>query len=394
MHPLQALWHKESRLVIGLMSGTSVDGIDAVLTEITGSGSRTRVRQVDFYFTPFSPDIRQKILSVAGGKPVNAEEICKLKTLLGILYGEACLDLCRHAGISPKDIDLVGCHGQTIWHSPQPEPYLGREFAATLQIGEDAVIAQMLGCPVMGDFRVRDVAAGGQGAPLVPYAEFLLYRDPSRCVALQNIGGIGNVTVLPAGCSYGQVVAFDTGPGNMIMDTLTQLLTGGQQSYDAGGKLAAAGMVSPPLLNWMMNDPYLDQAPPKTTGREYYGPAYVDALLAQAKKLGISMQDTLATATRFTAEAIAYSLKKFAPVLPQQLVVTGGGCWNATLMAHLRQLLPECVVLTGEDLGFSSDAKEAIAFAVLANEAAFGICNNVPVVTGAAVPVVMGKLSI
>ena len=394
MHPLESLWQKESRLVIGLMSGTSVDGIDAALTEITGFGAGTRVRQVDFTFTPFAPDVRQTILGIAGGESITAEEICKLKTLLGILYAEACLEVCRHAGISPGDVDLVGCHGQTIWHSPRKEPYLGREFAATLQIGEDAVIAQALGCPVVGDFRVRDVAAGGQGAPLVPYAEFLLYREPDRCVALQNIGGIGNVTILPAGCSYEDVVAFDTGPGNMIIDALTRHLTNGRQSYDAGGKLAAAGQVSQPLLEWMMDDPYLDQAPPKTTGRERYGPAYVASLLARAQQMGITMQDTLATATRFTAQTIAYALAHFTPACPQQLVVTGGGCWNETLMAHLRQLLPECTVLTGEDLGFSSDAKEAIAFAVLANEAAFGICNNVPAVTGAAGPVVMGKLSI
>lgn len=394
MHPLESLWQKGKRLVIGLMSGTSVDGIDAVLTEISGFGRNTRVRQLDFCFTPFAPEIRQKILSIASGDSTTAEEICKLKTLLGILYSEACLDLCRHAGISPADIDLVGCHGQTIWHSPQKEPYLGREFAATLQIGEDAVIAQALGCPVVGDFRVRDVAAGGQGAPLVPYAEFLLYREPNRCTALQNIGGIGNVTILPAGCGYDDVVAFDTGPGNMIMDVLTRRLTDGRQSYDIGGKLAAAGRISQPLLAWMMDDPYLDQIPPKTTGRERYGPAYIDALLAQAEVLELPMDDVLATATRFTAETIAYALKKFASVFPERLVVTGGGCWNETLMAHLRRLLPGCVLLTGEDLGFSSDAKEAIAFAVLANEAAFGICNNVPVATGAAGPIVMGKLSI
>lgn len=394
MHILSKLWAKPVRLVIGLMSGTSADGIDAALTRISGCGTETEVELVSFLFAPYPPAVREKVLAVAGGGRTDAEELCLLKTLLGKLYGETCLALCRQAGVSPDQVDLVGDHGQTIWHIPQPVGYLGRTLTGTLQIGEDAVIAQMMGCPVVGDFRVRDMAAGGQGAPLVPYTEWLLYRDPVRTVALQNIGGIGNVTILPAGCALAEVTAFDTGPGNMVMDALTRRLTGGRLLYDEGGRLAAAGTVSRPLLDWMLSDPYLEERPPKTTGREVYGEPYVLRLLAEAERLGVGLQDALATAARFTAEAVAVGLERFAPAMPERLIVGGGGSWNRTLLAHLRELLPGCQVVTNEDLGSSSDAKEAVAFAVLANEAVSGICNNAPAATGAKTPVVMGKLSL
>lgn len=394
MHILSELWNKPARLVIGLMSGTSADGIDAALTRISGCGMETSVELCSFLFIPFPAAVRDKILYVAGGGGVDAAELCRLKTLLGQLYGEACLALCRQAGVGPDQVDLVGCHGQTVWHIPQPEEYLGRTLAGTLQIGEDALIAQAMGCPVVGDFRVRDMAAGGKGAPLVPYTEWLLYREAERTVALQNIGGIGNVTVLPAGCALEEVTAFDTGPGNMVMDALVRRLTGGERSYDEGGRLAAAGTVSRPLLAWMLSDPYLERNPPKTTGREVYGERYVRRLLAEAERMGVDLRDALATATRFTAEAVAVGLERFAPARPERLVVGGGGSWNETLLAHLRDCLPGCEVITNEELGLSSDAKEAVAFAILANEAVFGVCNNAPAATGAGAPVVMGKLSL
>lgn len=394
MHKLTGLWSKRERLVIGLMSGTSADGIDAALTKISGWGTDTRAELVSFLFTPFSPEVREKILAVAGGEAVSAAEFCCLKTLLGRMYAGACLALCRQAEIAPDQVDLVGNHGQTVWHIPRETEYLGQAITGTLQIGEDALIAQALGCPVVGDFRVRDMAAGGQGAPLVPYTEFLLYRREDRTVALQNIGGIGNVTILPAGCALDGVVAFDTGPGNMVLDELTRLLTHGRLSYDEGGTLAAGGRVSRALLAWMLSDPYLDKRPPKTTGREDYGPGYLARLLNRAEELGVGLGDVLATATRFTAEAVALGLERFAPVRPEELVVGGGGSWNLTLLGHLRDRLPGCRVVTNEELGLNSDAKEAVAFAVLANEAVFGSCNNAPAATGAKCPVVMGKLSL
>ena len=274
------------------------------------------------------------------------------------------------------------------------EEYLGRRQRSTLQLGEDALLAECFGCPVVGDFRVRDMAAGGLGAPLVPYTEFLLYRRPDEWVALQNIGGIGNVTVLPANCTLDQVFAFDTGPGNMVIDAVISRLTNGRMTYDDGGAMAAQGKLHPELLRWMMDDPYLSKKPPKTTGRALYGPVYVDRLMEKAGTLNVAPADLMNTVTQFTAETIAYGLRRFSPQLPQRLIVGGGGSLNRCLMEQLRQVLPECRVMTNEDLGLNSSAKEAVAFAVLANETIFASCNNAPSATGARHPVVMGKISL
>ena len=391
---LRTLMDTRSKLVIGLMGGTSADGVDAALVRITGWGLDTRVEQLAYVSIPFGDEVRARILDIAGGGFGGSRELGRMNALLGRLYLDACETLCRRAGVALSDIDLIGSHGQTVYHQPVSEEYLGREISATYQIGDVSILCERTGAPAVSDFRVRDMAAGGQGAPLVPYTEWLLYREEGRAVALQNIGGIGNVTILPAGCALEEVTAFDTGPGNMVMDALVRRLTGGERTYDEGGRLAAAGRVSRPLLAWMLADPYLEKAPPKTTGRELYGEGYVRRLLAEAERLGVDLQDALATATRFTAEAVAVGLERFAPARPERLVVGGGGSWNETLLAHLRDCLPGCQVVTNEDLGRNSDAKEAMAFAVLANEAVFGVCNNAPAATGASRPVVMGKLSL
>ena len=393
-HPILTLINKPSRLVIGFMSGTSADGIDAVLAEIHGHGTAARVKQRDFVFMPFEPEVRAEILRLAGGGAAAAADFCRMNFLLGELYCDAGRELCRHAGVRTEDIDLIGNHGQTFWHIPLEEKYLGHKLHGTLQLGEDAMLAEAFSCPVVGDFRVRDMAAGGLGAPLVPYTEFLLYRSETECVALQNIGGIGNISFLPAGCGLNDILAFDTGPGNMVMDAVTARMTDGTATYDAGGALAAHGHVNEKLLRRMMADPYIAQRPPKTTGRERYGADYVATLCAYAKAESIPLLDVLATATRFTAECIAAAVRGFAPELPARLIVGGGGAMNETLMRHIRQLLPACRVMTNEELGFDGNAKEALAFAILANEAIFAHANNVPSVTGARHPVVMGKISL
>ena len=365
-HPFLTLWNKPSRLVVGLMSGTSADGIDAVLTRITGAGLTTKVEQLGFYFLPFDPETRQAILDICGGDSGGTKEVCLLGTHLGKLYARAVRELLKATGV--EKIDLIGNHGQTVYHIPEEMPYLNTSIRGTLQIGDPSYLAEEFGCPVVSDFRIRDMAAGGLGAPLVPYTEFLLYRSETEDVALQNIGGIGNITLLPAGCALEEVTAFDTGPGNMVMDALVSRLTEGKLSYDDGGKLAASGRVIPELLEWMLKDPYLDRKPPKTTGREYYGKAYVEKLLSRGDW---AIVDVLATATRFTAETIALSLRRFAPRMPARLVVAGGGSRNPTLLAFLQEALPETKVQIQEDLGLDSDAKEAVAFAILANEALF-----------------------
>ena len=263
-HPFSTLWAKPSRLVVGLMSGTSADGVDAALTRITGCGLETRVEQLGFYFQPFDETTRQRILDVCGGDFGGSREICLLGTHLGKLYAQAVRELLRETGIGK--IDLIGCHGQTVYHIPEDTPYLGGTVRGTLQIGDPSWLAEEFGCPVVSDFRIRDMAAGGLGAPLVPYTEFLLYRSETEDVALQNIGGIGNVTLLSAGCTLEDVTAFDTGPGNMVMDALVSGITDGRLGYDDGGKLAASGKVIPELLAHMLEDPYLAKSPPRPRG--------------------------------------------------------------------------------------------------------------------------------
>lgn len=388
-HPLMDLWKKPSRLVAGLMSGTSADGIDAVLTRITGNGLSTKVEQLGFCFLPFDGPTRQAILSICGGESGGTKEICLLGTHLGRLYAQAVRELLKTTGI--ETIDLIGCHGQTVYHIPEETEYLNTTVRGTLQIGDPSYLAEEFGCPVVSDFRIRDMAAGGLGAPLVPYTEFLLYRSETEDVALQNIGGIGNITLLPAGCALSEVTAFDTGPGNMVMDALVTKITDGRLCYDDGGVLAASGAVIPELLEWMLDDPYLKRQPPKTTGREYYGAEYVERLLSFGT---YPLVDILTTATAFTAQTIALSLRRFAPRIPARLVVGGGGSRNPTLLRFLREALPEVTVQTQEDLGLDSDSKEAVAFAILANDAIFGIANNAPAATGAKHGVVMGRINL
>jgi len=374
---------------VGLMSGTSADGIDAVLTRITGSGLSTKVEQLGFCFLPFDAETRRAILDICGGDSGGTKEVCLLGTHLGRLYAQAVRELLKRTGT--EKVDLIGNHGQTVYHIPDDTPYLGTTIRGTLQIGDPSYLAEEFGCPVVSDFRIRDMAAGGLGAPLVPYTEFLLYRSETEDVALQNIGGIGNVTLLPAGCTLQEVTAFDTGPGNMVMDALTAKLTDGKLTYDDGGRLAASGRVIPEMLAWMLDDPYIEKKPPKTTGREYFGREYVEKLLAFGD---YPLVDILTTATAFTAQTIALSLRKFAPRLPARLVVGGGGSRNPTLLRFMQEALPEVKVQIQEDLGLDSDAKEAVAFALLANEALFGICNNAPSATGAKHGVVMGRINL
>lgn len=392
MNPLHELREKESRLIIGIMSGTSADGVDAALCRISGSGTEMNIKQLGFYFMPFEDEVRREILRLAGGGTASAADFCRMNFRLGQLYTEAALKLCENEHVRPEDIDLIGSHGQTFWHVPNDEEYLGSSFKSTLQLGECSVLAEAFGCPVVGDFRVRDVAAGGLGAPLVPYSEFLIYRRKDSCIALQNIGGIGNITCLPAGCSIDEVFAFDTGPGNMVMDAVYARITGGECRWDEGGAFAAKGTPDGEMLDIMMDDEYIRREPPKTTGREYFGPEYTDRVMAMADSRALSNEDLMATVTSFTARTIAYSTRHFLPAVPSMLIVGGGGSMNHTLMNMIRKELPECMVLTNEELGYNSAAKEAVAFAVLANETVFAKCSNVPSVTGAKHGVIMGKI--
>ncbi len=368
------------------MSGTSLDGIDVAIVDIRGR----RIKTVAFYSSPYSEAVRQEILSVSNATTTTAS-IARLHFLLGELYAAAIITACGRHRIPLGSIELVGCHGQTIYHQGEREPYLGRSIATTLQIGEAGVIAERIAAPVISDFRTRDVAAGGKGAPLVPYVDYLLFRHQRLGRVALNIGGIANVTALPPGASSGQVIAFDTGPGNMIIDALASEFTRGRQHFDRDGQIAARGRLSSQLLDSLLAGPYYRRKPPKTAGREQYGVKFI----GQLKKSGLSLRDLMATATAFTASTIAVSVERFiTPRMPvDELIVSGGGVHNRTLMGYLSSFLPAVRIITSEEFGVGADAKEAVAFAVLAHETWRGRPANLPSATGAHHPVILGKIT-
>ena len=388
------LAERDSRILVGLMSGTSVDGIDAAAVRVKGRGEAVTAEPLAFFTTPYTPAVRARILEACRS---DRTPVCLLGPLhmeLGEVYARAALEVIRLAGLSPGQVDAIGSHGQTVWHRPVSED--GRA-AFTVQLGDGNVIAQRTGIPCVSDFRTADLAAGGQGAPLVPFTEYLLYRSQNEGVLLQNIGGIGNVTVLAAGCRAQDVTAFDTGPGNMVIDGLMERLTRGRQRMDESGRVAACGRVCEPLLQKLMQHPYFKQPAPKTTGREMFGRAYVEALEAQGRAMGLTDADMVATATMLTARSIAQAVQDFIlpRMQPARMVVGGGGSHNGTLLAMLAQALePMGVrVYTQEQLGASSDAKEAVAFALLADCTLRGVPAAVPSATGARYSAVLGKLS-
>jgi anhydro-N-acetylmuramic acid kinase len=382
------------RRVVGLMSGTSADGVDAAVVELSGHAESTELGQVVFRRIPYTPVLREKVLALMLPETSRVDEICRMNFVLGEVFADAALQAIKAAGLETEDIDFVGSHGQTIYHIPGDETYCGITTRSTLQIGEPAVIAERTGVTTVADFRVRDVAAGGQGAPLVSYADYILLRDAEKSRVIQNIGGIGNLTFLPGGCSLDEVIAFDTGPGNMVIDAVVSIITGGRLEFDEDGKIAASGNVVRGLLDWALSHPFFRKAPPKTTGREEFGIHFAKDMVSQAQAEGIGDFDLVATVTALTAESIAMSYEEW--VLPicklDQVIIGGGGSYNRTLLDMLSQRLPGIEVMVHEDLGISSDAKEAIAFAILANDAVAGCFTNVPRATGARRGVVLGKI--
>ena len=385
MNRLTAIAAKEERLVIGLMSGTSVDGIDAALVRIRGAGPGVQITTEHFAVYPFAPEARQAIFSLFRPETANVQQLCQINFVIGELFAQAALQLMQEAGVTPQQVDLIGSHGQTVWHEPEAVTTAGVTSRSTLQIGEPAVIAERTGVVTVADFRVRDIAAGGQGAPLVPYLDYCLLRHDRLNRATQNIGGIGNVTYLPAGCGAEQMLAFDTGPGNMIIDALCSEHFG--QPYDDRGRIAAQGIVDEALLAELMAHPYLAQQPPKTTGRELFGVQFARSLSGRA-----APSDLIATATAFTAHSIADSYRRFlGPV--DEVIVGGGGARNPVLLKMLADRLPGARVQTHEAVGIDSDAKEAIAFALLANDCIFGLPTNITGATGGRAAV-LGKVSV
>lgn len=376
--------------VVGLMSGTSLDGVDAALVEIDGETTEdVRVRVVRSITLDYDEARREAIH--AGIVSGTAEALCGLHADLGEWMAEAVLKVCAEAGVPTGSVDAVGSHGQTVWHRPPAEGKRG----ATLQLGDAATIAERTGIAVVSDFRTRDVAAGGQGAPLVPWVDRVLFAVPERARALQNIGGIGNVTRVPPKGSAEPVFAFDTGPGNALMDAAVEIATGGRLSFDRDGLLAARGEVDGALLADLLRHPYFAAEPPKSTGREEFGRPFVERLAEAVRPEGDrDWLDIVATLTELTARTIADAYRRWViPLGLDEVVVTGGGARNPTLVARLSALLDPLPVRDGSVLGVDPDAKEAVAFALLAWAHLRGIPANVPEATGAAGPRVLGSFT-
>jgi len=379
------------------MSGTSADGIDVALARITGRGFRVRARLEKFCTFPFPAAVRQAILRVANANhrpTLSVAEISQLHFLLGELYAEAVERACRRFRVPLRRIDLIGCHGQTVYHQPTPEQFAGRRVASTLQLGEAQVLAERTGIPVVSNFRPRDLAAGGQGAPLVPYVDYLLYRHPKRGRVALNIGGIANVTVIPAGAPPGQVIAFDTGPGNMVIDAVTELATRGKQRYDRNGRLAARGQPVELILKRRLSNWYFIQPPPKSTGREKFGDEYARDLWKSARYLGATPADAVRTATELTVRSIARAFRSIIArrANVEEVIVSGGGAKNLFLLRRLREELPELRWMRADRFGVPAKAKEAFAFAVLAYKTWHGVPGNLPSATGARRAVVLGTI--
>ena len=387
-----------SATIIGLMSGTSVDSIDAALCELTvDSSGRISASLTGFYEHPISEELRERIFRLFSDPAGALALTCSLNFEIGAAFADAARELLNRTGRSPDDIDAVASHGQTVWHIPPHAARDGELVASTLQIGEASVIAGALHIPVISDFRTADMAAGGNGAPLVPFADWHLFSRPDRTVVVQNIGGIANCTVLPAGGGLGDVVAFDTGPGNMIIDALTKRLLG--EPFDRNGVHAARGKVIEPLLEEWMAHPYIVMVPPKTTGRELFGEQFTRRIAAS--RIDAAQDDLIATATAFTARSIAQATALYAAPdgHVDDLYLAGGGALNPTLTAMLKAELKRAIptapprVALLDETGHGAKARECTAFALLGFARLLGVPANVPSATGAHHPALLGKIT-
>ncbi len=381
-------------LVLGLMSGTSADGIDVALASISGAPPQIKAKLLNFASLPFPRDVRATVLHVAEGELAPSGEISQLNFRLGEVFAHACLKACRQFRISPKNIVLIGSHGQTVFHQGAPARYLGAHVASTLQIGEPSIIAARTGVTTIGDFRPADMAVGGQGAPLVPFVDYVLYRSASHGRVALNLGGIGNVTVIPRAAAPREVYAFDTGPANMVTDALVKHFTRGKQTFDRDARIARRGRCLPKLLNGLLKDPYLRKPPPKSAGREQYGHVFVDQLMKLGRKERARPEDLVRTATIFTALSVIDALHRWAlsKTRIDQLIVSGGGVHNPLVMAQMAAALPNVQVMPSSHLGIPEDAKEALAFAILAYETFHRRPSNLPSATGARHPAILGKI--
>lgn len=390
MLELKAVLEKRERLIVGLMSGTSMDGIDAALVRIEGSSTDTKVELIEFATIPYGVSVKNELESLASSG--STAHVSRMNFTLGKLFAEAALFVIKKAGLKPTRVDLIASHGQTVYHSP---PSSGCSVPSTLQIGELDVIAKTTGITTVGDFRPSDMAVGGEGAPIVPVVDYVLYRKPQMVRLIQNIGGMANVTVVTE--HIGDVMAFDTGPGNILMDLCVKIHTGGAERLDKDARYASCGSIVQWLLSELVSHPYLSKKPPKTTGRELFGMEMATELYEMARSRGLSFQDLIRTLLEFTVEAIASSYERF--VLPRygrvdEVIVSGGGVSNPLLFERLKERISPIKIATSDSYGIPFYAKEAVAMAVLGNELVSGGSANLPSATGAKRCVPMGKIAL
>ncbi|MFH1754862.1 MAG: anhydro-N-acetylmuramic acid kinase [Candidatus Latescibacterota bacterium] len=392
---LQRLVSKDRFLCVGLMSGTSMDGVDAALVRMDTKLSQPNVELIQFATGRYPDELRDSLMELAGGQECTAEEIARLQTAVAVAFAGSFFELMRAAHINADQVDFIGSHGQTVAHLP-PQATVGQEIAGTLQLGSPAAIAALTGVTTVGDFRNADIALGGQGAPLAPYADFCLRKSRSNNRIILNIGGIANITFLPKACKQDQVLAFDTGPGNMVSDALYRALYPGGNRFDSSGERALAGTPSGTLVDTFLTHPYFELAPPKSAGHREFGAPFAWEFLSSGKEQGLKREDVMASAVMLTTRSISDAIDRF--VTPHgavdEVFVSGGGSKNQAIVKGLeRQLKPAAVKLIDE-LGIPAGAKEAVDFALLARETLLARPNVIISATGAAKAAILGTISL
>lgn len=389
MNWLNSIICKEKKLAIGLMSGTSMDGIDAAIVKIKGSGLEIEIELVDFICDDYSPETEKLLKGL--DSHYSFEKLSDLNFVIGKEFSVVAENIIKKNNYKNPDIDFIGSHGQTVYHNP---PSLKNNFSSTFQIGESDVISEQTGITTIGDFRKKDVASGGEGAPFIPYVDFILFRKLEKNVIAQNIGGIANCTFVSS--SWNNVIAYDSGPGNSLIDSVINIATNGEKKIDKEGDLASKGSVNNKLLNKLLNHPYFSLPLPKSTGKELFGVNMAREIYSVSQREGIKIADLLCTLVEFTVESIALSYEKF--IFPSyevdEIVVSGGGAFNKFMMQRFRKRLPKKMIVFSSKYGISVDAKEAVGFAIYANETLHGNSTGISKITGAVNNNVLGKISI